>query len=158
MAKRNRTRWQRGAWWALSALIVVSMLCSLVLFIQPPRPPEPTPTVSPAPEVTAIPTPTPESTAAPTPSPLARAPTATAPALGSNPDFTFAVCGDSRDGDRIFSQILRQVESDQMAFLVHTGDLVNYGSESAFMAFAPLIAALKVPFKPVPGKDRKSVV
>ncbi len=144
--RRRRAHTQRTLWYALSAVIVLSMLCSMVLLVRPAPEPEQEPTEPPRPTVEAT-------RQAETPSPTATAPepAASVPNLGTAADYTFAVCGDSRDGDRIFTQILRQVESDHPAFLVHTGDLVNYGSEAAFKAFAPLIAGLKVPFKPVPG-------
>src|SRR5659263_501606 len=43
--------------------------------------------------------------------------------------WSFAVCGDSRDDrDGIFPQILSAVDTSDMEFLLHTGDMVNKDS------------------------------
>jgi predicted phosphodiesterase len=154
--KKRRRNWQTVAWWVLSAFIVSSMLVSMVLMVRPAPPPKPTPTVplatetagpggGPAPERST------EGTATPTP-----APSAIAPAAGEDDEFTFAVCGDSRDGDAVFRQIVRQVSEERPAFLIHTGDLVSHGGEAEYEAFQGLLAGLAVPFYPVPGNHDAS--
>jgi len=65
--------------------------------------------------------------------------------------FTFAVCGDNRGGDEIYSKILRFVQYDDVAFLVNTGDLVNYGDADQFQHFAELMDDFSLPFFPVAG-------
>lgn len=110
------------------------MVCSLAVFVRPE--PAPLPTPSPADTVPAA-TPT-------------DPPRATAPATPGS-EFAFAVAGDSRDGPAVFGEILRRVEADSLAFLVHTGDLVGSGTEDQFKAFRAQIGDLGIPFYPVPG-------
>jgi 3',5'-cyclic AMP phosphodiesterase CpdA len=66
-------------------------------------------------------------------------------------DFTFAVCGDNRDGPEVYRQVLERVQEDGSAFLIHTGDLVSYGSEARFQEFARMMQGFRLPFYPVPG-------
>lgn len=66
-------------------------------------------------------------------------------------DFVFAVCGDNRGGDEVYLEILRRVEEDGAAFLVSTGDLVNFGTTDEFKHFANLMTNFTIPFFPVPG-------
>lgn len=102
----------------------------------PPRatsPPVPTQT-RPAPTLTPMPTLVPTSTVA-----------------SAKGNFSFAVCGDSRNGDEIYSQILSKVMADRSDFLVNTGDLVSNGSPDNFAAFRGLMRAFTKPFYPVPG-------
>ncbi len=65
--------------------------------------------------------------------------------------FRFAVCGDNRQGEEIYRQILAQAQADGSAFLINTGDLVNAGTERQFKAFAALMRGFSLPFYPVPG-------
>ncbi|MBC7234555.1 MAG: metallophosphoesterase [Chloroflexi bacterium] len=94
------------------------------------------------------PTPPPFSTASPTPTA-----SATSASLSSESDETllFAVCGDTRGRDDIFRQIMADVAARGAAFLIHTGDLVSWGSDQEFRHVAELLAELTVPFYPVPG-------
>ncbi len=148
--KRRAYRRRETIWLALSAFIVVSMLCSLVMLVRP----APAVEATPPPATTEPPTATPAPTVTPTPG-QAAAPPGSIP--GAAPDFTFAVAGDSRDGDAVFEQILRQISDERPAFLIHTGDLVGRGSEEAFKVFRGLLAGFEVPFYPVPGNHDGSV-
>ena len=65
--------------------------------------------------------------------------------------FTFAVCGDNRGGDEIYSEILRFVQYDDVTFLVNTGDLVHWGDADQFQHFAELMDGFSLPFFPVAG-------
>jgi predicted phosphodiesterase len=147
------------------------MVISLIAVVIP-RAPTPTPTPFPTwtPPILATSTPnpslTPEPTEAPvgpqlptdtpvvtptvtlTPTPAAQAsesPTATPAA------FRFAVCGDSRDGPGIYRRVLEAVVAQGAEFLIHTGDLVNEGTEKQWQAFQKLMAGFALPFYPVPG-------
>ncbi len=135
--KRRRDRRREIAWWVLSAVIVISMVCSLAMLVRPAPEPQPTPQVP---------------TATPTSPPAAAAPT-----VGAS-DFSFAVAGDSRDGDVVFKRILDAVAGERPAFLLHTGDLVGRGSEKAFQAFRALVADFPLPFYPVPGNHDGSLL
>lgn len=139
--KRRGSR-RQAIWWGLSAMIVVSMVCSLVLFISPLPAPGPAPAPAAAPPATA-----------------ALEPSAVTPPAGPAPgeagEFTFAVAGDSEGGEETFRQIIRRVSAEQPAFLLHTGDLVASGLKPEYEALLAILAELTVPLRPVPG-DRDS--
>jgi len=72
--------------------------------------------------------------------------------MGQGPaDFTFAVCGDNRRGERAYREVLALVQQDGSAFLINTGDLVNSGRKRQFVRFAELMRDFSLPFYPVPG-------
>jgi predicted phosphodiesterase len=91
---------------------------------------------SPTPEVTSTRTVTP--TATPTP-------------VSAGPALIFAVAGDSRDDPEMYERVLASVMADGSQFLVHTGDLVNKGTEAQWQAFQEIMADFTLPFYPVPG-------
>jgi predicted phosphodiesterase len=131
-----------------------------------PLPPEPSPTSATLPLPTATETEpvvgpepatqTPETaptlTATPTPT-LTITPTLTVTATPSSAGLplTFAVAGDSRDGPEVYSRVLEAVMDSGSEFLVHTGDLVNRGTQANWKDFEPLMADFSLPFYPVPG-------
>jgi predicted phosphodiesterase len=99
-----------------------------------------TPTEPPAgPE---LPTATPEATATGT---------LTVPATSGSLGLTFAVCGDSRDNPAVFRRVLEAVVADGSEFLIHTGDLVNEGTDSQWQEFDGIMAGFGLPLYPVPG-------
>ena len=65
--------------------------------------------------------------------------------------FLFAVCGGSINNSSMHSRLLKQVAEDGNFFLIHTGNLVSGGSETAFQEFVALMADFPLPFYPVPG-------
>lgn len=67
------------------------------------------------------------------------------------PLLTFAVVGDSRDGDTTYAKILEQVNGSGAQFLAHLGDMVAHGYDDEWVAFKKIQTALKPPFYPVPG-------
>ena len=143
--------------WGLSLVVVLSMVLAYV--VRPPSQPTrstPTATVTDAP-TSVPPTSTPTATAlAPAPSPVPRPEPAETPqptpiALDLGDQFSFAVCGDSRDGDAIYRRVLDAVQADGSQFLVHLGDIVSRGRESEWLAWRELMAAFTLPFFPVPG-------
>lgn len=91
-----------------------------------------------------LPTATPTVAATPVPTPIP---------LGSRDitSFTFAVCGDVRQGVEVYAELLRHVEADGVAFLVNTGDLVERGRERNFQEFAALMQTFTLPFFPAAG-------
>jgi predicted phosphodiesterase len=102
---------------------------------EPPVGPElPTATATVTPTLTITPTDTP--TVTPT---------------GALPQLTFAVCGDSRDNPRVYRQVLETVTAGGSEFLIHTGDLVNRGTEAQWQEFKETMAGFALPFYPVPG-------
>jgi hypothetical protein len=65
------------------------------------------------------------------------APPAT-PTPKASADYQFAVAGDSRDGDVVYSKLLQHVASDGSAFLIHTGDLVPSATKDEWSKFRDL--------------------
>ena len=118
--------------------------------------PTPTPTRGVTPY---LPTPTHAATAtviAPAPSPVPRpepseTPQPTPITLDLGEQFSFAVCGDSRDGDDIYRRVLDSAQDDDSSFLIHLGDIVPSGRESQWLAWKELMAGFALPFFPVPG-------
>lgn len=108
-----------------------------------------TPTTTSTLPPTAQPTPPPVGPVLPTATPTAT-PTVTAPPTPAA-SFTFAVCGDSRDGPDIYRRVLEAVAADGSRFLIHTGDLVNKGTEEQWQEFQKIMADFPLPFYPVPG-------
>jgi predicted phosphodiesterase len=78
-------------------------------------------------------------------------PTLTVTPTGALPQLTFAVCGDSRDNPRVYRRMLEAVTAGGCEFLIHTGDLVNQGTEAQWQEFTETMAGLALPFYPVPG-------
>jgi predicted phosphodiesterase len=107
-----------------------------------PLPATATPTVAPSftPTFTATPTAT-----------LTATPAAVKAPPGTGPDFTFAVCGDSRDGPEVYRQVLASVMAGGSEFLIHTGDLVDGSTEDEWLAFRQAMVGFTLPFYPVPG-------
>jgi len=78
-------------------------------------------------------------------------PTLTVTPAGGLLEFRFAVCGDSRDNPTVYRRLLAAVAADGSEFLIHTGDLVNEGSESQWQTLRQTMAGFALPFYPVPG-------
>jgi predicted phosphodiesterase len=110
--------------------------------------PTETPTLTPTATVT--PPPTTQATEPPAGPVLPTETPTTAPA-SAGLGFTFAVCGDSRGHPEIYRRILDAVTTDGSAFLIHTGDLVNQGTESLWQEMQQIMAGFALPFYPVPG-------
>lgn len=158
--------------WILSLVLVASMVISLVIVaFEAPAPaetPVPTetlflPTVTPVPtEAPPLPTatepligpvaPTASPSVAPTLTPTATlTPLPSATPSAAQLGFTFAVAGDSRGNEAVYMKVLDSVSASGVQFLIHTGDLVNTGSESLWKAFKQSMAGFTRPFYPVPG-------
>jgi serine/threonine-protein phosphatase CPPED1 len=68
--------------------------------------------------------------------------------LSSPSDYTFAVLGDNKGNTTIFEPLLRAIDKDpEIAFAVHTGDLVDGGTRDHYTAFlTQLNANMRRPF------------
>jgi hypothetical protein len=122
------------------ALPTATITATLPLELAPPLQPTAAPTATPAAAATAV------RVARATLSGLEPSPPATA-ASG----FAFAVAGDSRHNPEVFGRLLAAVARSGSEFLVHTGDLVDKGSEEQWQIFEQSIAGFSLPFYPVPG-------
>jgi 3',5'-cyclic AMP phosphodiesterase CpdA len=147
--RRQRKNLNQVVFNIVGLLVVVSMVAGgLLITLFPPS--ERTSSATATRPATAIPTFTPTVTATPIGDPVA-----TPIPLGGKDEesFTFAVCGDSQGGNAVYGEILRRVEKDGVAFLVHTGNLVPSGQADQFQAFAELMSDFSLPFFPVPGNQ-----
>jgi hypothetical protein len=176
-SRRKRRSTSQIIFIAMSALLAISMMASLIIVALPgpslptptpwptptaiirptatPVPVEPSPTTAPTLEPTAEPTEPvvgPElPTATPTLTPTITAtPVSAAPTRGE-PELVFSVCGDSRDDPRAYRRVLEAVMADGSEFLINTGDLVNRGTETQWREFQEVMAGFTLPFYPVPG-------
>ena len=178
MSKRRRKRQKRSFSQTmiliLSVMIAVSMMISLIIVALPgPRPAEPTPVPTWTPLPTATPPPpSPTGEASPTadtlPSPTLEpteppigpepatatptiTPTVTTTPSSASPILTFAVAGDSRDNPKVYRRVLEAVMDSGSEFFLHTGDLVNTGTEAKWLEFEQSMAGFALPFYPVAG-------
>jgi len=60
--------------------------------------------------------------------------------------FSFIAMGDNRDGPETFQAIMNEVDDEQYAFCVNTGDIVPSGRASQFEEFMGWIEDLSIPF------------
>lgn len=65
--------------------------------------------------------------------------------------FQFAVVGDSQGRNEVLSQIIKEVNSSRIDFLICLGDLVASGSGEEYRVFQETMAALNCPYYTVPG-------
>ncbi len=65
--------------------------------------------------------------------------------------FQFAIIGDSRDGDKVYTQLLQHVLARKPKFILHLGDMVAIPSERTWKGFFELSKVIDVPFFPVVG-------
>jgi predicted phosphodiesterase len=171
--RRRRRSTSQTLFYLMLLLTVISMVIGTILVALPSTPaptPTPWPTWTPLPRPTATPPtwPAPSFTPSPTSSPTGTAtepvigpelpsatpaitPTLTIPPSSGDLGFTFAVCGDNRDGPDTYRQVLEAVAADGSEFLLHTGDLVNRGTESQWQDFQGAMLDFALPFYPVPG-------
>ena len=132
--------------WRPTATLVPSPSPSLTPSPLPPQPPTATePIIGPA-----LPGDTPALTPTLTVTPMVT-PTLTITPTDAGLGFTFAVCGDSRGNPKVYQQVLEAVTADGSEFLIHTGDLVNEGTESQWQVFRDTMLGFALPFYPVPG-------
>jgi len=67
------------------------------------------------------------------------------------PPFQFALIGDSRDGEKVYVQLLRRALEGKPHFLIHLGDMVPHPSEKEWSTFFEISKPIDVPFFPVVG-------
>jgi predicted phosphodiesterase len=172
--KRQKRTTSQKILWLMSLIIAASMVLSLVIVAftpepapaplptEAPLPTQPLPTLTPPPSPTVAATepvigpqlPTETPVGLPTATPVVTATptvTATVTPAAAVPALTFAVCGDSRDSLGVYARVLAGVQASGSEFLLHTGDLVNQGSEALWREFEATMAGFDLPFYPVPG-------
>lgn len=65
--------------------------------------------------------------------------------------YSFIVTGDNRDGNSIFSSLMRRAADFQPRFMLHTGDFVKAGGQQEYLNFLSLIRQARYPILPALG-------
>ena len=63
----------------------------------------------------------------------------------------FAVLGDSRDGKRVYTQLIQRILERKPHFIIHLGDMISNPSEEEWEEFFEISKAIDIPFFPVIG-------
>jgi len=63
----------------------------------------------------------------------------------------FAVIGDSRDGEKVYTQLLQRILERGPAFVIHLGDMIAKPHEKEWKAFFEMSQRIDLPFFPVVG-------
>ena len=178
--KKQKRDWNQVLFLAMGLIVAFSMVFGLLIgscepalptptplptwtpYIRPTNTPTPSP--SPVPLGPMLPTATVTPTITPTipPVPAAVVPATNGPTsvpavfarrtpAADGSALIFAVCGDSRGNPGQYRKLLQAVMAGGSEFLIHTGDLVNQGTEAEWQAFLAPMAGFGLPFYPVPG-------
>ncbi|HVP80995.1 MAG TPA: metallophosphoesterase [Thermodesulfobacteriota bacterium] len=67
------------------------------------------------------------------------------------PPFHFALIGDNRDGEKVYTQLIGSALARKPHFFIHLGDMIPYSSENEWHAFFEMSKPIDVPFFPVVG-------
>ena len=67
------------------------------------------------------------------------------------PPFQFAVIGDSRDGEKVYTQFVQRILERKPDFIIHLGDMITKPHEKEWHAFFELSKPISLPFFPVVG-------
>jgi predicted phosphodiesterase len=67
------------------------------------------------------------------------------------PPVQFAVIGDSRDGETVYSQLIRRIIERKPHFIIHLGDMIAKPHEKEWKAFFEISRPINFPFFPVIG-------
>ena len=65
--------------------------------------------------------------------------------------FQFAVIGDNRDGEKVYTQLMKAVTGRNAHFLIHLGDMIPYPHEREWKAFFEISRQMNLSFFPVVG-------
>ena len=67
------------------------------------------------------------------------------------PPVQFAVLGDSRDGKRVYTQLIQQILERKPHFIIHLGDMISRPNEKEWKRFFEISDMIEIPFFPVVG-------
>jgi len=67
------------------------------------------------------------------------------------PPFQFAVLGDSRDGEKVYTQLIQRILERRPHFIIHLGDMIAKPNAKEWQAFFEISRPINVPFFPVIG-------
>ena len=67
------------------------------------------------------------------------------------PPFNFALIGDSRDGEKVYTRLMERILERKPQFLIHLGDMITHPHEKEWKAFFEKSRKTDIPFFPVVG-------
>ena len=67
------------------------------------------------------------------------------------PPFSFAVIGDSRDGEKVYRRLMKSILDRGPSFVIHLGDMVARPNEKEWRSFFEISKMIDLPFFPVVG-------
>jgi hypothetical protein len=67
------------------------------------------------------------------------------------PPIQFAILGDSRDGEKVFTQLIQKILKREPRFIIHLGDMISRPNEKEWKGFFEISKAIDIPFFPVVG-------
>lgn len=65
--------------------------------------------------------------------------------------FQFAVIGDSRDGEKIYGQLMQRILKRKPDFIIHLGDMITQPGEKEWESFFEISKPIDLPFFPIVG-------
>ena len=67
------------------------------------------------------------------------------------PPFRFAMLGDSRDGKKVYAQLMKRILKRKPHFFIHLGDMIPKPHEKEWQVFFEISKGIDFPFFPVAG-------
>jgi predicted phosphodiesterase len=67
------------------------------------------------------------------------------------PPFQFALIGDSRDGEKVYRQLIQRILERKPNLIIHQGDMITRPSEKEWKGFFEISKTIDIPFFPVVG-------
>ena len=67
------------------------------------------------------------------------------------PPFQFALLGDTRDGEKVYAQLVGRALEGKPHFLIYLGDMIPHPSEKEWQKFFEISKQIDLPFFPVVG-------
>lgn len=67
------------------------------------------------------------------------------------PPFSFALIGDSRDGEKVYLQLMQSILERKPQLVIHLGDMITKPHEKEWQAFFEISKPFHLPFFPVVG-------
>jgi hypothetical protein len=72
------------------------------------------------------------------------------------PPFQFAMVGDSRDGEKVYTRLMESALGRKPRFFIHLGDMIPHSGEKEWSTFFEISKPIDVPFFPVVGNHEVS--
>jgi hypothetical protein len=67
------------------------------------------------------------------------------------PPLQFALIGDSRDGEKVYTQLIQRILERRSNFIIHLGDMITRPNEKEWKEFFEISKPINLPFFPVVG-------